>query len=786
MNRLLEILLGLDRGFLSREGEFSLRFNPQWPAMETLGATFWNVLLIGIGVFLVAYVYRREARSPRVRAILAGVRMLLLGLTLVLLNRPVVTLTQSRTEPSVLALLIDDSLSMRIKDIKRQGDQLVTRVEAVSELLSAENRKLLNEIAKTHQLRFYRFNADAVSVTPPPTGPIVVEAQGQKTQVATAVRSVMRDSQGQRLAGVVVLSDGRDMPQQSIAGALDELKDFGVPVYPIPVGSDQALRNVEVQQVSAQDAVFVNDIANIKTLVRVTGGGGNVVVRLKDKATGRVVMDAAGRPVEKQISPTNDEPVEVELQFTPAEVGVRDLVVEAEPQAGEIDDTDNKREVQVAVLDAQINVLYVEGYPRWDYRYLKNEMIRDKTVNISCLLLSADPSFRQEGDKPITRFPESPEEMLEYDVVLIGDVDPRELSDAQLQLVQDFVARRGGGFGMIAGPRFSPAAWKGTAIESILPVDITRSQTEDWGIGGGTIAEGFRPVVTREGSESSLFRFFSDRAENELYLKEQWQPLFWYSQGLMAKSGVGVVMAEHPSDVGPDGRRAPIIVTGRFGAGRTFFSAIDDSWRWRYYTGEQTFNTYWVQSLRYLARSRKLGQRKLTFASQRPVYDLGQQVRLVMRVIDPQLLTQLPEQIRVQVKGEDGQLLRQEPLVRQEGGDTYLASFPADRVGKFTAVLPSVAPQVEELTLPLDVAIPRLELSTPQVDRVTLARLASETGGQIIDLSEAPAKLPGIPSAERQVPLVSSQPLWDAPVALVAFILLLTAEWVARKVFGMV
>ena len=155
----------------------------------------------------------------------------------------------------------------------------------------------------------------------------------------------------------------------------------------------------------------------------------------------------------------------------------------AEKQPGELDSRDNVRPAQIAVLDAKINVLYVDGYPRWEYRYLKNEMMRDKTVNISCLLTSADPSFAQEGDPssegfpgPIKRFPESIEELMQYDVVLFGDVDPRQFTDAQLQLLKDFVSKRGGGFGMIAGPRYAPAAYRNTALEELLPVFITRVQ----------------------------------------------------------------------------------------------------------------------------------------------------------------------------------------------------------------------------------------------------------------------------------------------------------------------
>src|SRR5438046_7956021 len=102
---------------------------------------------------------------------------------------------------------------------------------------------------------------------------------------------------------------------------------------------------------------------------------------------------------------------------------------------------------------------------------------------------------------------------------------------------------------------------------------------------------------------------------------------------------------------------------GRFGAGRTMFSAIDDTWRWRFYTGESIFDTYWVQQLRYLARSKKLGQRRLTLSSLRPGYELGEQVRLSLRILDPQLLQQLPEQIRVEVQDGGGHTARIENIL---------------------------------------------------------------------------------------------------------------------------
>jgi uncharacterized membrane protein len=832
MNRFWEIILGLRRGFLSQQGEFSLSFNPQWPGQQLVGAAVWNVLLVLLALALVVYVYRREGKSRGVKIVLGVIRASLLALVIALLNRPVLTLGQSRTEPSVVAIMIDDSISMRVRDVQTSGSDAQSRMEGALQLLGDRDRGLIKDLSNKHQVKLYRFDSTAQPIAKwegeAPSEPSSattqaarteprppIEPTGQNTQVAKSIRGVLDDLQGQRLAGVVVLTDGRDTPAEPLAEAIDAVKDYGVKIYPVAVGSESAPKNIDIQSVSVQDSAFKGDIVNIRVAVRATGFEPNhpVTLQLKDRKTGRPVLDLSGNPVETKVMLPDSNPLEAELQFQPMEVGPLDLTIEAVKQAGEIDDADNIRTAQISVLDAQINVLYVDGYPRWEYRYLKTEMIRDKTVNISCLLTSADPTFRQEGDKPITRFPESIEEMLDYDVVIFGDVDPRQFSDAQLQLVNDFVANRGGGFGMVAGPRFSPIAYHNTAIEPILPVNITKVQPDDH----ASVTQGFRPAVTKLGLDSSIFRFFADRDANEKFLKNQIQLIFWYLKGVTTKAGVGEVYAEHPSDMGPDGRKAPLLVLGRFGAGRTLFSAIDDSWRWRYYTGESVFDTYWVQQLRYLARSKKLGQRRLTFASLRPTYELGQQVRVQMRVLDPKLLQQLPNELRVEVAEEGsgfgvqgsgttqpatsslnpeprtlnasaGAVVRQETLVKQEGQpDLYVASWTADRIGRFVVKLPPIVGGVDEMNLPIEVMVPRLELAQPQVDRAALNRLATETMGQEVDLADAGQKLPTlIQSAAKIIPIESSQRLWDAPLVMILFVLLITTEWVMRKMYGMV
>ena len=787
------------------------------------GARAWNLTLAVAGALLVLGVYRREGRSTFARVLLGTMRAALVALVIFVLNNPILTRTKMLVEPSVVAVLVDDSLSMMVRDVHANASAPgPTRLEAAVDLLTGEDQALIRRLQQVHSLHFYSFdrNARQIGAAPlaaardkksPASQPAGANAalietlqklkpQGTSTQVIPSVLTVLDDLQGQRLAGVVILTDGRDTPTSPLAEAYKALANYGVKIYPVAVGSDQAPKNIEVQSVGMQDSAFKDDIVNVKVMLRATGyePGHPVKLKLTDKKTGVALRDPDGKPVEKIVAVADDKPMEQELLFKPDQIGPLDVRVEAEKQPGEVDEQDNIRTAQISVLDARITVLFVEGYPRWEYRYIKNEMIRDKTVNLSCILLSADPTFAQEhsdlksrGESekfkyfPFSQFPTSMEQLMECDVVLFGDVDPRQLADAQLQMISDFVSKKGGGFGMIAGPQWSPAAYRNSPIEAILPVNALRTEA---GWPTEAVSEGFRPVLTKDGQNSSIFRFFTDRAQNDRYIKEQLQPLFWYCRGITAKPGVGDVLAEHPTDLGPDGRKAPLLVTGRFGAGRTLFSAIDDSWRWRFYTGESVFDTYWVQQLRYLARGKKLGQREMTFTADRSTYELGNQVRVGLRVLNPALLQQLPAEIPVQVKDDAGQTVASQKLQREAGQpDYYTASFAADRVGHYTLALPPTISNAGRLDLPVEVIVPRLELADPQVDRVLLSRVASDTAGQAVSLEEARAKLPElIQSAARTIPLIFRTPIWDKPIVMLLFVLLLTAEWVLRKVYGLV
>jgi uncharacterized membrane protein len=799
LHHLWEFFFGLPRGFLEGQGDWSVQFHPVWPGQAFLGAAVWNLSLAVISLLVVVYAYRNDGRPKSLRIFLGLMRGMLFALVLALLNRPVLTLAESRTEPSVLAIMIDDSSSMRVPDVGPPADPR-SRLSAAQSLFTGNNGALLTALAQKHNLRLYRFDRDATPLAEINGGPpgsttsaiANLKPDGDSTQVLTSMLTIARDLQGQRVAGLVALTDGRDTPSRNVSADLDALKSYGIKVFPVAIGSDEQPKNIAVQSIQANDVAFSGDVVNVKATVLATGFGPNHVVHvvLKDKKTNMLLPTEDGTPAQMDVNLPNDKPTQVELHWKTSEAGTKDIVVEAIKQPGEIDDADNSREQQISVLDAKISVLFVDGYPRWDYRYLKNALLRDKTVAVSCLLAGADYDFLQEGNKPLPssgkdvpgHFPDTLEQMMDYDVLVIGDVDPHFFSDSQLQLISEFVSR-GGGLLMVAGERWTPQAYHNTPIEPLLPITLSHVEPTD---PNGNITEGFRPVLTPAGEATGIYRFFPTNAANDQFLKNAIPELFWFCRGITAKPSVGEVLAEHPTELGPDGHKAPLLVAGRFG-GRTLFSAIDDSWRLRFYNDEHVFDSYWVQQLRFLARNRKINQRRLTLSSDQPVYDLGAEAHLTLRVIDPMLIRQLPDQISVKIKDAGGQTVKSQLLVRQKGtgSDTYTGAFTTDQTGKFTVELIPVASGVETIDLPMEVSLPRMELIDPRVDRIQLSRLVSETFGKSIDLATAADELQAIPSAAKVIPVISGQPLWNAPLSILIFTLLISIEWITRKLYGM-
>ena len=147
-------------------------------------------------------------------------------------------------------------------------------------------------------------------------------------------------------------------------------------------------------------------------------------------------------------------------------------------------------------------MLLADSSPRWEFRYLKTLFERDPTVSLKSVLQEADIEYAAEDKTALAHFPLNREELFAYDVLILGDLNPALLGTSTMELIRSFVRDSGGGVPMIAGTSFNPLAYRGTPLESLVPLDLADVQT----LPEQTVAEqGFRPDLTIDGLRGTAF-----------------------------------------------------------------------------------------------------------------------------------------------------------------------------------------------------------------------------------------------------------------------------------------
>lgn len=814
----VEWLLDLEHIRLGQDAPLSVHWQ--------MGLPLWLVVpLAALAAASVGLIYRRERGSRPRRVSLAGVRVLLIGLVAAMLCGPVLRLQRNRREPSQVALLVDRSRSMRLRDAVERGSRGeaggdavgvgarevgggASRIERVRRALLRDDGAGIRALLSKNELEIYTFGRSVVreaaigGVKQASTAVGVLkglECEATMTNVPRAILEVLKRREGGRLAAIVLASDGRSTEAGSLAEAIAAARAQKVPVFAIPVGSSRPRRDVSVGAVAAAERLFLKDLVSLAVPVEGTGleAATEVTVRLVDADGETVVAET------KDILAADGALREIELRFQPERAGVLDYRVEVLPIEGEVTTDNNAARLRMEVLDVALRVLYVDGYPRYEYRYLKNALLREPTIRSSCLLLSADAGFAQEGTDPIRRFPETMEELSAYDVVLLGDVDVRGewLSATQAEMLAAYVAERGGGVGFIAGTRHVPQGLRGTPLEKLLPVRIDPEFT---GRFAGVLDKSFRPVLTPEGRRSRLFRFLGDDDPGSLL-----GGLFWMARTLGANPGAEVLAVRSDWRVGGPmakgvrggggesemagafgGEEMPLVVVGRYGAGRVLFVGTDETWRWRRSGGEWVFDTFWLQVCRALMKPGSVGRdRRVVLSTDRRRYRFGERVEVRAEVLDGELLAGLQHETHALVlDGEDRPAGRVTLTRVGAGGRRFEGSFVPARAGSYALELEDAPPGVgtRRASTTIRVAEADLELREPRADHASLRRLAEETGGAVMRPETIVETAQRIQDRSVQIPDDTSEPLWDSRLALMAFTVLIVTEWVLRKAFGMV
>jgi hypothetical protein len=609
-----------------------------------------------------------------------------------------------------------------------------------------------------------------------------IESTGEQTRPGPAVRRVLNDLRGTPPTAVVVLTDG--IASTTDADRLSEVASLAysrlVPLYAVGIGSEEPARDLQLYGVLVDKVAFVGDPLTFYYNLTASGfEGRDVTVSLKLAGSQTVLHREPVRTA------ADGRPLKLELQYTPTEKGEFDYVLEVEPGTGETDVANNvSRPQHVVVRQDPIRVLLADSVPRYEFRYLKHLLEREalrengNTLQLDVVLQDADLNYAEEDQTALAHFPVRREEIFQYDVILLGDVNPDYLSNAVFGHLQEFVRERGGGLILIAGERHNPLDYRGTPLEVMLPIELSTARAPD---PQATIRSGFRPELTLEGrKESAIFRF-EKTEEESVAVWNQFPELYWFLEAPELKPGA-FAFARHPTRSGSDGR-LPIIALQRFGAGKVLFHATDELYRWRFRRGDLYYGRYWIQAIRYLTRSRLLGRDKgARLTADKEYYQRGETVRLRLEFLDERLIPLEQDGARVMVERRGGsqQTIRLTQLPHARNVFEGQLSRAAEGTYHAIAVRPafSDAPPSEDFI----VESRSRELLKTSVDRTDLVRATQATHGRFYSLAEA-ARLPRDIPAGQPVPLESRDPipLWNRWEFLLLFAGLLTAEWLLRK-----
>ncbi len=766
----------------------------------------WVVVLVLLPLAaLVSYAaYARETLSTGSRSLLSALRFLVILLLFFVLFRPVLVQRSEEVRPAEVLVLFDDSASMRRQDAYLGAEAVRTELQRFSsgaveqasrsELASnALSKTLLPHLADgEYEARQFRFAED----TSPLTDLQGLDARGRGTYIGNAIRQSLALSRGRHLTDIVVISDGRSNGGYSPLDAARTAGAAGVPIHTVVVGDTRRERNVFIELAEVPSDVLEGDELAITVRVagRGTEAGTETTVSLEELSESSI---EARLITEETVSP-NASGERVSF-LAPAEAPregqrVRRFRVTVNPIPEETLLDDNSLEFSVRVMPEEIRVLYIDGYPRWEYRFLKELLKRsDQNISLQVFLLSATPDFIQEhspGLQALLEVPTDRKDLLEnYDVIILGDVNPdaispdparcEEFQESLLEFVQ-----RGGGVLFMSGEYENPRSYLDTKLEELMPIVL--DSTSGLPFQGDTTVE-FHPTLENPTQPHQVVRLNPNLEQNRVLWEDRngLRGHYWYSVVQRAKPGSQVLL-RHPTEEGPYGRH-PLMVVGYYPAGRTLFLGIDSTWLWRYRFGDRYHGRFWRNAIRWLALGRlKSGDRRFHLDSLRSSYSLDERVTLEARVLDEDFRPSDRPVQEVRLSDPDGNVRELSASLVQGREGVFRASLELGRPGLWRAWIEEGGEEIA--TTEFEVSLPSRENADPSPDHETMSALASISGGRSVTLDTIDNLLVEFPGNEERREPISSQleDAWDNWLTLLAVLGLLTTEWVVRKRYQLV
>ncbi|MCA9219191.1 MAG: VWA domain-containing protein [Planctomycetales bacterium] len=797
LTRFLEWLYGEPNSVAGQGVQSSVVSTWPWPA--------WVMLVLFLGsVGLVVFVYVRERieAGRATKMLLLAIRVLLVALVVFMLYGWM--RHRYRTDLPDLIVVVDDSASMALVDhyederlraalakrLKAAKLDELSRLNLAKLLLLERDHRLLDELNERYQLKIYWLGGTARAVSAEAAElPQAVRRQTPEqsaSRLGAGIRNILETQRGRPTAAVIVLTDGITTEGRSLSETADYARRKSVPLYVIGIGSSQPPRDVRLSDLLADEVAFAGDLVNFDFKLSASGyAGKSVRLRLRRENSSETLA-------EKTETLGDDETTaSVRLSYRPVEKGELRFVVEAEPLPGEADLQNNRLTQTINVRDETLRVLLVQEYPSFEFRYLKTLLEREveqsdptrQSIELTSVLQEADRQYAELDKSARAVFPVRRDELFAYDVIVFGDVNPAFLSRSIMENLAAFVKERGGGMVFMSGPRHTPLAYRDTPLAELFPVELSSASIPDPAI---NLDRAFAVQPARLGLASPQMQLRPTLSQN-VALWRDLPGLYWMVEAPDLRPGARV-LAEHPTRTGNTGQPLPVIAMQFVGGGKVIFHATDETYRWGRYRGsDQAYNQYWIQTLRYLSRSKLLGgSRSVEMTTDRDEYRRGDVVLLRVRFFDERLAPEQDDGVAVVLEREGG-TRRQVTLTRDPTMRGVFEAAIGDLAdGTYRAWMATPALEGQPPHARFAVVAPPGEQARLQADLADLQRAAKTSRGKYYTLDQADRLTRDLPEG-RQVRIESlpPEPIWNTWLLPALFTTLIASEWLLRKRVGL-
>ena len=698
-------------------------------------------------------------------------RLAMVALVLFALHQPEIVHRDASTQLPRVAVLWDDSGSMDTRDVLTAGAAgPVSRGEWLASQLEAE--ALAQRLEGRFRVTVGPYSGDPADhdpsgPEPDGTAPAPGEDHGlAATDMAGPLERLLEDP---TLRALVLCGDGDWNSGGDPAAVAMRYRMRDVPILTATVGSRSALPDVEFLPLEPPAFALVERPLAVPIAIR---SAMDRDLRLTVSLT-----DSSGQEVREEVFLQARSTYEGTLNLTPRTVGELTLRAEVPVQAGELDATNNAAEARIEVREESLRVLLVESYPRWEYRYLRNAMVRDPGVEVDCYLFHPDLSDVGGGPHYLETFP-GREALSDYDVVFVGDVglEPDQLTEDQCADLRGLVAEQASGLILMPGLGGRQLSLYHSALEPLIPVEL--DPAVPYGNGSRVPA---RLHLTEVGRRSALTQLAPDERENAR-LWEDLPGFQWHAAVRRARAGSSVLAVHSSRDDGLG--RLPLLVTKNFGTGKVLFMGTDGAWRWREGLEDRIHYRFWSQVIRWMAYQRKMNAgetMRLFYSPDRP--DVRSLTTLFANVMDAAGAPLSGADVSARIESPSGQVsrLRFDPDEGEWG--LYRSTFRPQEPGEHEIVLTCRETQ-EQLLATLSVTGAALERVGQPARHDVMAELARVSrGGTILpaDLARVEERLIGLGTP----PEVSRRTrLWSHPLLGALMVLLMASFWIGRKAIG--